>query len=112
MPPTQQVDMQVVNGLAAIRPVVDHQPVAIRQPQLPRYLACCGEQLAEHGRIFRRGMRVRGKVLLGNKQHMHRRLRVDIRKGQHIIILIEVLGGDGAGGDFAEEAVHSLDSTC
>jgi hypothetical protein len=45
-----------------------------------------------------------GEMLFGDKQDVHRRLRVDVREGEDMVILVEALNGNGAGGDFAEEA--------
>ena len=50
-------------------------------------------------------MHERAEVLLGDDQNMYRGLRIDIRKGEHVIVLKEASDGNCARGDFAEEAV-------
>ena len=106
MAAAEQVDVQVVNGLATIRARVDDQAIAIREFLGSRDLTSCGDEMAEHGGILRRGVGERGEVLFGDEQDVHRRLRVDVREGEDVVVLIEAIDGDGAGGDFAEEAIH------
>ena len=44
-------------------------------------------------------------VLLGNHEHVSGRERVDVREGDHKIVLVQELGGNLAVSDLAEEAV-------
>ena len=91
MPPAEQVDVEVVDGLATVRAGVDNQAIAIGEILLAGDFVRCGEKVAEHGRVLRRGVGVRGKVLFGDEQDVYRRLRVDIREGEDVVVLIEAL---------------------
>jgi len=106
MPAAQQVNVEMVDSLAAVRAGVDDQAVAVGEVLGAGDFHGCGEEMAEHGGVLRRGMGVGGEVLLGDEQDMDRRLRIDVREGEDVVILIEALGGDGTGCDFAEEAIH------
>lgn len=44
---TQDVDVQVVDGLASVRPVIDHNPVAIGQTCVFGELPCRHHQVAQ-----------------------------------------------------------------
>jgi len=106
MPSAKQMDVEVVDGLAAVGAGVNDQPVAISQVLLTRDFSCCRDQMPEHGCILRRCVGKRGDVLLRDEQDMYRCLRVDVREGEDMVVLIDALGGDGAGDDFAEETIH------
>src|SRR5512147_1534713 len=44
-------------------------------------------------------------VLRSDDQEVRRRLRVDVHEGDGVVVLVDDLGRDLAGGDLAEEAV-------
>jgi hypothetical protein len=102
----EQVNVQVIYGLAAVLPGVDDETIAVVQLLLSRNLASQVQQVAEHRSVLRQSMCVRRDVLLRNDQYMHRSLRVDIRERERVLVLTQALGGNGTGDDLAEEAVH------
>src|ERR1700679_1233297 len=80
LPSSQQMHMEVVDGLASVRAGVDDETVALCQPLLPGDLGGRCEQMAEQLRVVGSGMRERGKVLPGDDEHVDGRLRVDVRE--------------------------------
>lgn len=46
-------------------------------------------------------------MLFRNDEDVHRRLRVEVREGEHVVVLIQARDRDFTGGDLAEEAVWS-----
>ena len=48
MSPPEQMQVQVVDSLAAISPGIDDHPIALRQILLLRDLSRCRKQMAEH----------------------------------------------------------------
>ena len=95
----------MVHGLATIRPCVDYQAIAVVQVVGAGNLAGLGEKSAQQGRIFRQRVGVGGDVPLGNHEHMHGGLRVNIGKRKHILCFMETLGRDRARNDLAKQAV-------
>jgi hypothetical protein len=102
----QQVQMQMRNRLAAVVAGIDDNAVTVFQPLLFRYLSCRHDEATEQRRVCGRCVCQRCMMLFGNDKRMHRRLRVDVRKRQHFFRFIQPRDRDGAGGDFAEEAVR------
>jgi hypothetical protein len=45
-------------------------------------------------------------MFLRDEQDVHRGLRVDVRERKDEIVLIDALGRNSAGDDFAEETIH------
>jgi len=107
MPAAEQVDVQMVDGLAAVGAGVDDQPIAIAEILSSCDLAGGGNKLAEHGCVLRRGVIERGEMLFGDEQDVHRRLGVNVREGEDVVVLIEAFDGNGAGDDFAEQTIHA-----
>ena len=95
----------VVGGLATVGAGIDDQPVAIFKPLRLGYFARGGQKMAQHCGIVRGGVGVRGEVTFGNDQHVHWGLGVDVGEGEHLLILVQPLYGDGSGGDLAEQAI-------
>src|SRR6185437_16548048 len=88
-PPTQQVEVKVIDGLATVRSGIDHQAVSAVELPGPGHLADRPEQMSEQVGIAGGRLGVRADVLLRNHQNMRGRLRVDVRKGQHTLILVK-----------------------
>ena len=49
----------------------------------------------------------RAEVLLRNDEDVNRCLRVDVRKGEHLLILKQACDLDRTGSNLAEETVHT-----
>ena len=106
MSSTEKMDVEMIDGLAAVGSGVDDQAVAVAEALLARDLTGCPQQMTEEIGVSCRGVRVGRDVLFGDHQQMRGRLRVDVRKGQHAVVFVDAVDGNGAGGDLAEEAVH------
>lgn len=105
----------MADRLSAIWPDVHHYSIALREVLLPRQLAGDAMQMTDQGLLVLAlaHLSQRSNVLLRNHQHMHRRRRVDVRKGQRLLVFIELLCGNLAVGDLAEDAIrtHALSMT-
>ena len=85
--------MQMVDGLPAVRVRVDDDPVtALGNPRLPRELAGEPEQPTQCGIVPGRieGPHVRDR----NDQDVRRRLRIDVREGNKVLIALHHRRGD------------------
>lgn len=101
----EYMQVKMPNRLPAVVAGIDHHAIAAVQFLLARDLNRSSQQATQQRRFRRRGVRQRRMVRLGDEQHMHRCLRIDIRKRQHFIGLIQPSDGNGAGSDLAEEAI-------
>ena len=101
------MQVKVVDGLAAVGAGVDDDAETVVEMLLLCNFRCSVEQLAEEFGFAGRGVREGAEVLFGDDQNMHGGLRIDVREGEHVVVLKEARDGDCAGGDFAEEAVHT-----
>ena len=99
--------MEVVDGLTTVRVGVHDEAVAVIEVVLTGDLAGGREQIAEQGGVLGQSVGVRTDVTPGDDQHMDGCLGVNIGEGEGIGGLVEPFGGDGAGDDFAEQAVGS-----
>ena len=105
MPPTQQMHMQMFHRLPSIRPGIHNQPIPTPQPLLPRNLHGSRHQPTQQRLIPRLRLRQRPDMPLRNHQNMHRRLRMNIRKRHHLLILIQARHRNRTGGDLAKKAI-------
>jgi len=83
--------MQVGHCLAALRPVVDHQPEALTQAQVAGDVACGEQEVSEDRLIGIRSLANPGNEPLRNDQQMDRCLGVDV--ADHDALRILVLNG-------------------
>ena len=102
--------MEMLHGLAAVGAGVYRNAVALGQAFEPGDFACRPEQVAEQGAIFGAGFSQRGNVFARHHQHMHRRLRVQVRKSVAELVLVNRRRGNDAFSDLAKEATHSESS--
>lgn len=105
----EEVDVEMFDGLAAVCAGVDDGAVAVVQALLGGDLSGSGEQLAEECGGFAAelaGEEQTRDVFAGDDQNVHGRLRVDIREGDDVRVLVEQLRGDGTVDDLAKEAAH------
>ena len=102
----EEVDVEVVDGLAAVGAGVEHQAVAVGEVLGAGDFAGGVEELAEAGGIVLCGVGVRGEVVFGDDEDVCGRLGVDVWEGEGVLVLVEAGNGDFAGDDFAEEAGH------
>ena len=105
MTSAQEVDVEMKNRLPRSSTYVKHSPVSLLDVPLARNLGRRQVTAADHFGIFGLCFLQSGKVLLGDDKYMRRRLRVDVFKGQHVRVLVNLLGGNLAAENAAEEAV-------
>ncbi len=63
-------------------------------------------QMPKDALVSGREMRERSDVLARDHENMHRRLGMNVGEDHRIIVFIQLLRGNLARGDFAEQAVH------
>jgi len=102
----QDVDVKVVDGLAAVGAGVDDHAIAVDEPFRTSNFSGSGKQVAEERSVTGIAVGERGDVFSGNDEEMSGRLRIDVEEGDAAVVLVNELGGDGSGDDLAEEALH------
>jgi hypothetical protein len=100
----EEVEVEVLDGLAAVGAGVDDDAVAVGEVLLAGDFGGGGEELAEERGVGGGGVGERGDVLFGDDEDVDGGLGVDVREGEDVVVLIEASDGDGAGGNLAEEA--------
>jgi hypothetical protein len=110
------VEVHVVHRLAGLRAGVGDEAVArlgaavADQALLERHRLRPGDDLAEQSRVGGDQRGRGGVVLLGDHQHVRRRLRVDVAEGEDAVGLVDDVGRDLTGDHAAEEAVGHVRS--
>jgi hypothetical protein len=97
--------MQVEHRLTGARPHVEHRPISLLDPALPRDLGRGQMAAAKDLRISFLGFFQSCKVPLRNDKHMRRRLGLDVFKGEDVFILINFFRWNLAANDAAKKAV-------
>jgi hypothetical protein len=104
--------VKVADGLSSLFEAVRDQtksPLTDAEP--PRDFDGCVLELAEELDVSIGGVQERGKVRSGNQEDVYRGLRVDVAKGEEIVVFVHDVGGDIALRDLAEKALaHRLAS--
>ncbi len=103
---TEEVDVEVFDGLAAVGAGVDDEAVAFGEVLLAGDLGGDEDQVAEHGGVVGDGVGERGEVVAGDDEDVGGGLGVDVGEGVGGFVLVDGGGGDFTVGDFAEEAGH------
>lgn len=106
MPSTEQMEVDVFYCLASILTSVDHRAIAFRKPLAARDLGCGPMQVPDQIAVLFPDLRDGGDVLSGNYEDVNRSLRVDIRKGVAMVVLVNGLRGDAPVDNLAEETAH------
>ena len=84
--------MQVMHALPAITAGIEHYAItACIYAQLLGNTSCGRQHVAQQGIVLSAGLSQRNQVLAWNDQDVHRRLRLQIGKGQHIRIRMQKL---------------------
>jgi hypothetical protein len=93
--PTDEVDVQVVDHLTAVRAGVDDESITcLRYPELFGYFFCSQEEMAGDTFIGFFEVIDRSDVLIRDNEQMVRSDRMGIPKsGDHIIAIIDFTGG-------------------
>lgn len=92
----QDMEVEVVHGLAAVGAGVDDDAVALVEAFVAGDSRRGREKMAQQWGVARLGMRGGLDVFAGDDQEVHRRLRVDIGEGVALLVLEDGLGWDGA----------------
>lgn len=104
-----EVNVQMGDRLAALRPAVYHKAVTVGgDARVAGYLARRRDKAAhELGVVVRHFFQVRD-MFFGDEEYVDGRLRRDVRKGHHFIVAVEYCRRLFALGDSAEDATfHS-----
>jgi hypothetical protein len=109
LPPTEDVEMDVIHGLTGVRSLVQDQSIAALGNSLfPRHVVGRREHPTEEVVVVELGDRL--YVLSRQDQEMNRRLGVDVRNGDDVVIPVE--GFELRVGDQpAEDAARQLNSS-
>src|SRR5258708_38908283 len=94
------------DGLAGAGAVVEYGAVAREQVALGGQFGSYQLQLAEQRLVAGLGVVQRDKMFPGANQNVRRRLRVDVFKGEYVLVLINELRGNLFRANFAEQAVR------
>src|SRR5688572_20520192 len=96
--------MDMIHLLMPDPAVIDDRAEAIARTGLARELAGHCQHLAQRRLVRRSRVVQRGEVHLRDDQEMHRRLRSDVGKSDHLAVLVNFFRRDLAADDFAENA--------
>lgn len=107
---SEEVHMQMVDGLAAIFAGADHGAIPVAQAFGAGDFRRDKKQVAEERLVVFGGMSERGDVLPRDDQHMRGGLGIDVEEGITLVVLVDGGRRNGAGGDAAKKAVHSGNS--
>lgn len=89
MPTSKNMAMQVGDGFATIRAVINDEPVTgSLDPHQLSDMRGFGKQMAQQSRILGARFRNTRNHPLGDDQHMHGRLGIYIVKSQHLIVFV------------------------
>jgi len=99
----EQMNVEMGDTFTRIRPVVDHEAIAVGQLQLAGHGAGGQQQMPEHSDIRQPGLVQPGNGLLGNDQQVDGRLRLDVVDDDAGRVLVLDFCGDFAGDDALKE---------
>src|ERR1035437_2645751 len=102
----EQVDVEMIDSLSAVRAGVDHQAIARGQTLLAGDLGDGPQQVTEQLAIRRVGVVQRGNVFARRHQHMDGRLGVKVGEGVAQLVLVDRLRGNASINDLTKDATH------
>jgi hypothetical protein len=100
------MDVQVVDGLAAIARGVDDGAIAFGEIFLAGNFGGGGEKLAEKLRVTFSSFCERCNVTARRDENVDRRGRIDVSEGKAIIVFVDGGGGNATVNDLAKETAH------
>lgn len=86
--PAEQVNVKMINGLAAVAAGIDHGAIAAGQALRASYFGGGPLQVSEKLVVLFLGVSDRRDVLAGDDKHMNGSLWLDVGEGVALIILI------------------------
>jgi hypothetical protein len=110
MTAAEEMDVQMVDCLAAVFAGVDDYAIAFAEALVASDRRCGVQEMAEQVAVLSGGVVEGSKVFAGNDEDMDGRDRVNVREGVAELVLIDGCGGDGTVGNFAEYAGHGVTS--
>lgn len=99
--------MHVIDRLPAFLARIHHRAETLRQALFFRDLLRHRVQMSQQPLIARRKVRERRDVFARDQHDMHRRLRMNVREGHSIVILVKLLRRNLSRGNLAEQTIHS-----
>jgi hypothetical protein len=96
------MDVEMLDGLAAVFSGVDHQAVTLDQALLAGNFGGCPQQVSEQRGIRFIGVVHRGDVFSRYHQNMDGRLGVKVGEGVAELVLVDRLRGDASVNDLAK----------
>jgi hypothetical protein len=112
LPASHQVKMQVEHVLASSPLHIEDQSITrLVNPLIPGDLAGPEEHLSEKGAILLLQVVDAADVFSGHQKDVNRRVRLDVMKGDQVIVLIDLIRGLPPLNDFAENATLFHDSS-
>jgi hypothetical protein len=106
MASSQQVEVDVVDGLATMLSCIDNSAIALLEAFGAGNLSRGPMQMANQRIVLFSRMRDRGYVLAGYDQDVHGRLWIDVGEGVALVILVNGFGGDASIDNPAKETAH------
>jgi hypothetical protein len=106
MPASEQVQMQVVHGLAAIVTRIHNNSVTLIQLLFTGNRSGRSHQMAHQSSVLSQRLRRRADVLFRNHEHMCRCLGIDVRESDAKFVFIDTIGRNSARHDLAKQAVR------
>jgi len=103
MPPSEQMEVDVEDGLSGVGSRIRHDAISrLRDTLVTRNPDTRLYQLAQETGISSGEIRHRGDMPTWDHEHMNRSLGIDVLEGDKLIILIHCLGRNGPLDDSAE----------
>jgi len=103
--PSDQMDMQVKNGLPGARAYVENSAVAVFDAAFACNVRGHEVAMADRLGIAGRGFLQAPDVSLGDHQHVGWALRINVLEGINSIVFVDFLGGYFAADDATEQTV-------
>ena len=97
--------MQMQDRLARARADVVDGAIPVLDVTLARDLSCDQLAIADQFRILGPGLSEIDNVPFGDDQDVRRRLRIDVLKGQGPVVFVDLLAGEFARDNLAEQTV-------
>ena len=103
---TQDVDVEVRDGFAAVRAVVDHEAEAGGEVEFTGHRAGGEQQVTEQRLVIGRSGADAGDDLFRDDEEVGGRLRRDVVEDDAEVVLVLDLGGDFSGDNALEKSGH------
>jgi hypothetical protein len=104
--PTEDVNVYVKNRLARAFTRVDHTPIpTLSDALMARNLTSHVKQMAKRSLIVPSHLAQGGNVLSRDNKYMRGGLRIDVTKGNRLIVAVNDCGGNFAFDDSTEETI-------